>query len=99
MNTLFWILIAFAVVVVVCRYGPLIEDYYADSRQARRVVEAADCICMQEVRDKDAALLDDLAVLHPMPQRPAPSAADLAEPWQLPVTDPARLVERSEIHD
>jgi hypothetical protein len=53
------------------------------------------------LRDENAVLLDDLAVLHPMPQRPAPPAAAPGEPWQLPasVTDPARLVERSEIHD
>jgi hypothetical protein len=53
------------------------------------------------LRDENAALLDDLAALHPMPQRPAPPAAAPGEPWQLPapVTDPARLVERSEIHD
>lgn len=94
MNAAIWILIAVAVVVAVCRYGPLIEDYYADARQAKKVVEAAECLCLQ-------ALLDDLAVLHPMPQRPAPPAAAPGEPWQLPasVTDPARLVERSEIND
>lgn len=30
-----------------------------------------------------AALLDDLAVLHPMPQRPAPPPAGPGEPWRL----------------
>ncbi len=34
-----------------------------------------------------------------MPQRPAPPAAAPGEPWQLPVTDPARLVERPETND
>lgn len=101
MNTLIWILVVLAALAVICRYGPLIEDYYADARQAKQVVEAADCFCLQAVRDENAALLDDLAVLHPMPQRPAPPAAAPGEPWRLPasVTDPARLVERSEIHD
>lgn len=101
MNTLFWVLIVLAALMVICRYGPLIEDYYADARAAKRVVEAAECFCLQAVRDENTAFLDDLAILHPMPQRPAPPAAALDEPWQLPapVTDPARLVERSEIHD
>jgi hypothetical protein len=53
------------------------------------------------LREENAALLDDLALLHPMPQRPAPPPADPGEPWQLPasVTDPARLVEQAETHD
>ncbi len=63
MNTLIWVLVVLAALVVICRYGPLVEDYYADARQAKRFVEAADCICMQAVRDENAALLDDLAGL------------------------------------
>lgn len=83
MITLIWILVVLAAVVVICRYGPLIEDYYADTRQAKRVVDAAECFCLQAVREENAALLDDLAALHPMPQRPPAAPAEPGEPWRL----------------
>lgn len=51
--------------------------------QELQVVEAATCFCLQAVREENTALLDDLAALHPMPQRPPAAPAEPGEPWQL----------------